>query len=106
MVKEITVEDLKRMRDQGEEFQLVDVREAYETEIASLGGHHIPLNQVLQRADEIAEDKMVVVHCRSGARSQTAIRLLQDHKGFDNLYNLQGGIMAWADRIDPSVPKY
>jgi len=64
------------------------------------------LGQVQSYADQISRDKKVVVLCRSGIRSAQAIRMLEKQHGFDNLYNLKGGILAWADQIDPSIPKY
>ena len=105
MVKEISVEELKALQDSGEDFQLVDVREDYENEIASLGGELIPLSTVEDNVDKIRTDVKVVVHCRSGARSATAIKILEQYD-LDNLYNLAGGILAWADKIDPKMAKY
>ncbi len=105
-VKSITVQELARLRDSGADFQLIDVREPYEYGIANLGGELIPLGTIEEAADRIARDKMVVVHCRSGKRSADAIRRLQARFGFDNLYNLEGGILAWAREIDASVPTY
>ncbi|MDZ7694721.1 MAG: rhodanese-like domain-containing protein [Balneolaceae bacterium] len=72
--------------------QLVDVREPHEVEIAEIGGELIPLDTILDNADKISRDKKVVVHCRSGQRSADAIKQLQEKYGFDNLYNLKGGI--------------
>ncbi len=106
MVKEVTVQELKMMMDNHEDFQLIDVREPHEVEIATLGGDLMPLGQVTDFESEISRDKKVIVHCRSGARSTNAIMLLQDMYGFDNLYNLKGGITAWAKEIDPSVAIY
>ncbi|MTI22736.1 molybdopterin-synthase adenylyltransferase MoeB [Fulvivirga sp. RKSG066] len=106
MVKEITVEELKSMRDAGEDFQLIDVREPHEFDIANLQGELIPLGDIPDNTDKIKTDKKVVVHCRSGARSAQAIQFLQQKLGTDNLYNLKGGILAWADNIDPTVQKY
>jgi sulfur-carrier protein adenylyltransferase/sulfurtransferase len=105
-MKEITVEELKEMQDSGEEFQLIDVRESHEYDFANLGGELIPLGTILNNADKISKDKKVVVHCRSGARSGTAIQQLEQKFGFANLYNLKGGILAYSDRIDPDIPKY
>ena len=105
-MQEIDVHELKAMQDASEDFQLIDVREPYEYDIANLGGQLIPLATVVDHADEIATDKKVVVHCRSGKRSATAIMELERRFGFDNLYNLKGGILAYADEIDPSLPKY
>jgi sulfur-carrier protein adenylyltransferase/sulfurtransferase len=101
-MQEITVQELKAMQDAGEDFQLIDVREPYEFEIANLGGELIPLSEIADDEDRISKDKKVVVHCRSGKRSATVERRF----GFDNLYNLKGGILAWSDEIDPSIPKY
>lgn len=105
MIKEISVEELKALQESGEDFQLVDVREDYENEIASLGGELIPLNTIEDHVDKIRTDVKVVVHCRSGARSATAIKILEQYD-MDNLYNLAGGILAWADKIDPKMAKY
>ncbi|MDQ3290678.1 MAG: rhodanese-like domain-containing protein, partial [Bacteroidota bacterium] len=66
----------------------------------------IPLAQVESAVDKIASDKNVVVHCRSGARSAKAIAALEKKYGFKNLYNLKGGILAWANEIDPTMAKY
>ena len=105
-MKEVTVQELKELQDSGADFQLIDVREPHEYAIANLGGELIPLGQVEAQADKIARDKQVVVQCRSGARSGNAVRLLEEKLGFTNLYNLKGGILAWSDEIDSSVPKY
>jgi adenylyltransferase/sulfurtransferase len=105
-MKEITVSELKQMMDQGKDFQLIDVREPNEYEFANLGGELIPLGTVGDNADKINRDKPVVIHCRSGARSGQAVRLLEQQHGFNNLHNLKGGILAWSAEIDPSVPRY
>lgn len=105
-MKEITVEELKAMQDQGKDFQLIDVREPHEYDIANLGGELIPLGQLMNNVDKISEERMVVIHCRSGARSGNAVQQLERQFGYENLYNLKGGILAYSDRIDPSIPKY
>ncbi len=105
-VKELTVQDLYELIQDKKDFQLIDVREPYEYEIANIGGELIPLNQVSDAVDKIASDKPVVVHCRSGVRSGKAIEQLEKKYGFKNLYNLKGGILAWADEIDHDMPKY
>jgi rhodanese-related sulfurtransferase len=105
-VKEISVKELKQMMDSGEDFQLIDVREPNEFEVAEIGGELIPLSTVPDNADKFSKEKKVVVHCRSGKRSANAIQYLEQQHGFDNLYNLAGGILAWSDEIDPSVQKY
>ena len=105
-MKEKTVSELKAMIDSGADFQLIDVREPHEAEIASIDGALlIPMNTVPDHIAEIAKDKPVVVHCRSGARSSRIVEYLES-QGYDNLYNLKGGILAWADEIDPEMAKY
>jgi rhodanese-related sulfurtransferase len=105
-VKEITVKELKALMDEGADFQLIDVREHNEAEIAEIGGELIPMGEIPANVDRIAKDKKVIVHCRSGARSRNIVRYLEQNFGFDNLCNLKGGILAWADEIDPNVSKY
>lgn len=106
-IKEISVDELYDMQVAGRnDFQLVDVREPYEYEIANIGGELIPLDTIEQSIDKIASNKKVVVYCRSGKRSAQAIERLQRKFGFDNLYNLKGGILAWAEQIDHEMAKY
>ena len=105
-MKEVTVTELKKLIDEGADFQLIDVREPNEFEFANLNGELIPLGSVPENADKFSKDKQVIVHCRSGKRSGDAISYLEKEHGFDNLYNLVGGILAWSDEIDSSVPKY
>lgn len=105
-MKEITVTELKKMMDEGADFQLIDVREPKEFNFTNIGGELIPVGKVLENADKIAKDKPVIVHCRSGKRSADAIEALEKAHGFDNLHNLIGGILAWSDEIDDSIPKY
>lgn len=105
-MKEVTPIELKKMIDAHEDFQLIDVREEHEAEVCNLGGQLIPMGTVLEHVDEIAKDKKVVVHCRSGKRSATVIQALEQQFGFTNLYNLKGGILAYADEVDPSLSKY
>lgn len=105
-MKEISVTELKEMMDAGKDFQLIDVREKSEFEVCDIGGELIPLGTIPDNVDKISKDKMVVVHCRSGKRSANAIMFLEQNHGFSNLYNLEGGILAWADEIDDSLPRY
>jgi molybdopterin/thiamine biosynthesis adenylyltransferase/rhodanese-related sulfurtransferase len=106
-IPQITVEELKRKQDAHEDFFLLDVREPHEVPIASLGAPLIPVGSIEQRLNEIAEHKNdeVIIHCRSGARSQKAALALKA-AGFTNVKNLAGGILAWTDKIDPTMPKY
>lgn len=105
-VPEVSVKEYKSWVERGEDIQLIDVREPYEYEIAEIGGELIPLKTISENADKISRNKKVVVHCRSGKRSADAIRELREKYGFDNLYNLKGGILAWSKEIDDSVPEY
>src|SRR6267154_1983124 len=106
MVPSISVQELKRRMNAIEDFELIDVREPFEFEIARINGAKlIPLGEIAERADELQREQPVVVHCHSGRRSAQAVRLLEQ-RGFANVYNLEGGIDAWSDLIDPSVPKY
>lgn len=102
----ITVHELKAMRDRGDAFQLIDVREPYEYAIAEIGGTLIPLAEINSRQSEIRRDIPVVIHCRSGKRSAQAIESLRTTAEWPNLLNLEGGILAWAELIDPSLPRY
>jgi len=106
LVKEISVQDLKGLEEAKEDFQLIDVREPFEYDIANLGAELIPLSSVLEKIAKISKDKKVVIHCKSGARSAKAIKQLQDEQQFDNLYNLKGGILAYAREIDHSLQTY
>jgi rhodanese-related sulfurtransferase len=105
-MKEISVQELKEMMDNHADFQLIDVREDFEYEMSNLGGELIPLGGILIEVDKIAKDKPVVVMCRTGRRSAAAIMQLEQQFGLDNLANLQGGIMAWSQEIDPSIDVY
>jgi len=99
----ITVKELKEKLDAGEDIQVIDVREDYEVDAASFGAQHIPMGEVPARTDEIAKDKQVIIHCRSGKRSANVINYLEQNHSFENLYNLTGGIKAWAAEIDTSL---
>lgn len=105
-MKEITVQELKTKLDNKEDFQLIDVREENEREFTNIGGDHISMGSVMQNMDKINKDKDVVVYCRSGSRSGQVISFLEMNHGFENLYNLKGGILAYADQVDDSIKKY
>lgn len=98
-MKEITVQELKQLKDSKADFQLIDVREEYEFDEANLNGELIPVGDVMDNLDKISRDKKVVVHCRSGKRSAGIIQALESQHGFTNLYNLKGGILAYIDEI-------
>lgn len=97
-VKEIDVEELIAWQERGEDFQLIDVREPHEYEAANIGAELIPLATVAENAGRIDRNRKVVLHCRSGARSAKAIRELEEKFGFENLYNLKGGILAYLEQ--------
>ncbi len=106
LMKEVTVQELKAMQESGEDFQLIDVREPHEYDICSLGGELIPQGEIPHSVDRVSKDKKVIVQCRSGARSGNMVQWLEKNHGFTNLYNLKGGILAWAKEIDTSMPTY
>jgi sulfur-carrier protein adenylyltransferase/sulfurtransferase len=106
IMKEVTVQELKQMIDSGVDFQLIDVREPHEFDICNLGGELIPQGQIPQNVDKVSKNKQVVIHCRSGARSGNMVQWLEKNHGFENLYNLKGGILAWAREIDTDMPTY
>ena len=97
--------ELKHRLDAGENIFILDVREPKEFAAAQIGGHLIPMNDLPQRVGEVDREKMVVVHCKLGGRSQKAAEFLAQ-AGFKNLFNLAGGIQAWSEKVDPKVPKY
>ena len=105
-MKEISVTELKQKIDQKEDFQLIDVREPFEYEMSNINGENIPLAGVLIEAQKLSKTKPVIVQCRSGARSAAAIMQLEEKFGFTNLYNLKGGILAWAAEIEPGMQVY
>ncbi len=105
-MKEVTVQELKALRDNGADFQLIDVREPHEVDICEIGGELIPQAEIPHNVDKISRTKQVVIHCRSGARSGNMVQWLEKNNGFTNLYNLKGGILAWAKEIDTNMPTY
>ena len=104
-MKEITALELKALKDKKSDFQLIDVREEHELEICSMGGEHIPMGDVMDNLGRISKDKQVVIHCRSGARSGAICQALEA-QGYNNVYNLKGGIIAWANDVDHTLTKY
>jgi sulfur-carrier protein adenylyltransferase/sulfurtransferase len=104
-IPEMTVEELKRRLDAGDDLFVLDVREPHEYQICNIGGHLIPLGDLPNRVNELDSSREIVAHCRSGVRSAKAVNFLQQ-AGFKKVHNLAGGILAWADRVDPKMPKY
>lgn len=105
-MKEISAAELKKIMDAKEDYQLIDVREPHEADICSIGGELIPMGDIMENLDKISRTKKVIVHCKSGRRSAAVIQSLETQQGFTNLFNLKGGILAWADEIDSSLEKY
>jgi rhodanese-related sulfurtransferase len=106
MVQELSPEDLKAQWDAGETPQVLDVREAWELEISRLPGvRHVPMNDVPGHLAELDPGQPLVVICRSGARSLRVAQYLEQ-RGFARVSNLTGGILAWGERIDPSLRPY
>ena len=104
-MKEITCTKLKKMMDAKVDFQLVDVREEYETDIASIGGELIPMGDIMDNLNKISKAKKVVLYCRTGNRSGVITQTLEA-QGFTNVFNLKGGIHKWAEEIDVAMAKY
>jgi adenylyltransferase/sulfurtransferase len=104
-IPQISVQELKQRLDAGDDIMILDVREPYEYQIANIGGTLIPQNEVPRRLAEIDRNREIVVQCRSGGRSQHIAEFLAQ-QGYPNVKNLAGGILAWADQIDPTVTKY
>ena len=105
-MNEISVQELKQWIDKNKEFQLIDVREIFEWEICKLpNAELIPMNTISNNIQKLRKDIPVIIHCKKGGRSQQVINYLKSHNFF-NLINLTGGILAWANEIDKSMPKY
>ncbi|MGD1209776.1 MAG: molybdopterin-synthase adenylyltransferase MoeB [Candidatus Acidiferrales bacterium] len=104
-IPEITPRELKARLDRGDDLYILDVREAHEYQICHIHGNLIPLGELSRRAHELDSSREIVAHCRSGKRSAEAVQFLQK-AGFRKIWNLKGGILAWSDEVDPSVPKY
>jgi molybdopterin/thiamine biosynthesis adenylyltransferase/rhodanese-related sulfurtransferase len=102
---DITPQELKQRLDAGENIFILDVREPHEFQICNLGGKLIPLGELPQHLGELDASREIVAHCKGGTRSAKAVQLLREH-GFKNVRNLTGGILAWSENVDPTVPKY
>jgi adenylyltransferase/sulfurtransferase len=99
------VEELKRRLDAGDDIFVLDVREPHEYQICNIGGRLIPLNDLPSRVHELDSSREIVAHCKMGGRSAKAVDFLRQ-AGFTKVHNLAGGINAWAERVDPKMPKY
>jgi adenylyltransferase/sulfurtransferase len=98
-------QQLAEWKKNGFEHQLIDIREQYEVETCNLGGTHIPMGEIVSRLSEIRRDIPVVIHCKSGRRSEAVVAHL-NRLGFNNISSLEGGIMGWIDTIDSSLERY
>jgi sulfur-carrier protein adenylyltransferase/sulfurtransferase len=104
-VPEITPRELKARLDRGDDIFILDVREPHEYQICNLGGYLLPLGDLSRRVNELDSSREIVAHCRSGKRSAEAAEFLRK-AGFRKVLNLKGGILAWSNEVDPTVPKY
>lgn len=102
-MKEITATELKRLRESGAPYQLIDVREAYEAEACTIGGTLIPMGEIVERRNEILRDVPVIFHCKSGNRGAAVVHALEGRYGFSDLMNLKGGITAYAAEVEPAL---
>ncbi|MEL6255939.1 MAG: molybdopterin-synthase adenylyltransferase MoeB [Bacteroidota bacterium] len=105
-ITEITVQEFEELKKSGKDFQLIDVREVHEYEIVNLGGELIPKGEIPKHLDRIARNKAVIVHCKGGARSAKVVKMLESKYGFTQICNLKGGLLAYIEEIDSSLPKY
>ena len=107
MIEEISATELKRRMDAGEDIQLIDVRQPEEWAFAKIeGAKLIPLGEIMNRMDEIDDNRETVLHCKMGMRSARAVEALQQAGFKGNVKNLKGGITAWSNEVDPKIPKY
>jgi len=104
-IPQMSAVELKHRLDAGEDIYVLDVREPHEYQIANIGGHLIPLGDIQKRVNELDTSREIVVHCKMGGRSQQAAEFLAK-TGFKKLHNLAGGITAWSNDVDPTIPKY
>ncbi|HEX3986903.1 MAG TPA: molybdopterin-synthase adenylyltransferase MoeB [Acidobacteriaceae bacterium] len=104
-IPQMSVKELRQRLDQGDKVFVLDVREPWEYQVANIGGHLIPLNDLPKRVAELNPEQEIVVQCKSGGRSQRAAEFLA-RNGFEKIHNLAGGITAWSSEIDPTIPKY
>ena len=101
----ISPSQLRQWRTDGVDHQLIDVREIYEVDICSMGGLHLPMGEIMTHLDQLRKDVPLVVHCKSGRRSEAVTAHLM-RLGYDNVLSLEGGILAWIDQVEPALEKY
>lgn len=105
-MKSIAPMELKAMMDSGNEFQLIDIRDDYEHNICCIGGEKINMYSICDNIDKISRNNKVIIYCRTGSRSGNIVKFLEESFSFDNVYNLDGGIMRWRDDVDSSLVSY
>ena len=105
-MKSISPMELKAMMDSGNEFQLIDIRDDYEHNICCIGGEKINMYSICDNIDKISRNNKVIIYCRTGSRSGNIVKFLEESFSFDNVYNLDGGIMRWRDDVDSSLVSY
>lgn len=105
-MKEITAKQLQKKLENKEEFQLIDIREEHELDICTLNGEHIPMDQILSNVERIRKDVPVIIHCKGGDRAKAVVYTLESRFGMDNIYNLKGGIIAYATEVDQRIEIY
>ena len=102
-MKTISPVELKAMMDSGNEFQLIDIRDDYEYNICCIGGEKINMYSIPDNIDKISRNNKVIIYCRTGSRSGNIVKFLEESFSFDNVYNLDGGIMKWKNDVDSSL---
>ena len=105
-MKSISPMELKAMMDSGNEFQLIDIRDDYEYNICCIGGEKINMYSIPDSIDKISRNNKVIIYCRTGVRSGNIAKFLEESFSFDNVYNLDGGIMRWKNDVDSSLVSY
>lgn len=102
----MSIIEFKQLKESGTPFQLIDIREFHEIQICSLGGEHIPMGDLMENLEKIRNDIPVIFHCRSGKRSLAVLETLLAKTDLRNISSLEGGIIAWAEQVDHSMPTY
>jgi rhodanese-related sulfurtransferase len=105
MLRSVSVKEVSQWRKDGTPHQLIDIREQYEIETCSIGGTSIPMNEIAERTSEIERHIPVIIHCKSGKRSEAVVAFL-DRLGYDNVASMEGGILKWIDEVDPTLERY
>ncbi|MEL0009239.1 MAG: rhodanese-like domain-containing protein [Flammeovirgaceae bacterium] len=106
-MKKILPLELKKLMDLDDDsYQLIDIRDEYEYDICCIGGEKINMYSIIDNLDKLSKEKKVIIYCRTGSRSSNVVNLLDKSYSFQNVYNLEGGIMKWRDDVDQTIKKY